>query len=200
MFLLAHKALRRTLQILPHQTEMRLATGIVLFTAGILYFMGQPLWCSCGSWRPWSWDIWSLHNSQHVLDPYTFTHVLHGVLLCGLLYWLPRSLSERVRLLAAVVLESCWEILENCPIIIERYRAATISKDYFGDSVANSVADIVACLIGYQLAYRLRTVKSLVFFAATELILLFLIRDCLILNVVMLVCPLDVVRQWQLGK
>lgn len=200
MFVSFAGALGKTLKNFRHQTTLLLGTGIVLLTAVILSLMGQPLWCRCGSWTPWSWDIWSAHNSQHIIDPYTFTHVLHGVLLCGILYWLPRSLSERVRLLAAVVLESCWEILENSPIIIERYRAATISKDYFGDSVANSVADIVACVIGYQLAYRLRTVKSLAFFAATEVILLFMMRDCLILNIVMLVCPLDVVRQWQLGK
>ncbi len=200
MFLLAQKALRRALQIFANQTSTRIGTEIVLITAAILYFMGQPLWCSCGSWRPWSWDIWSSHNSQHILDPYTFTHVLHGVLLCGILYWLPSSLSERFRLLTAVVLESGWEIFENCPIIIERYRAATISKDYFGDSIANSVTDIVACVIGYQLAFHLRTTKSVVFFAATEVSLLFVMRDCLILNVLMLVWPLDSVREWQLGK
>ncbi len=172
--------------------------GMVVVTAIILLLMGQPLGCKCGGWSPWSWDIWSSHNSQHLIDPYTFTHVVHGLILCGLIYWLPRSVSDGIRYLAAVVLEAAWEILENSPMIIERYREATISQDYFGDSVVNSVGDILACVVGYGIALRLRTAKSLVFCAATELILVITIRDCLILNIVMLVWPIEAIKQWQL--
>lgn len=163
----------------------------------ILHLMGQPFWCKCGGLSPWSWDIWSSHNSQHLVDPYFFTHVLHGVVLCGLLYWLPQRVSEPSRFLTAVVLEAGWEILENSPTIIERYRAATISKDYFGDSIINSAGDLIACILGYLLARRLGFRRSIVLFLLTELILLITIRDGLILNVLMLVYPSEVIKNWQ---
>lgn len=187
---------------LPHgicKRHVQLSLTLTVLAALILMLMGQPPWCRCGIWLPFSWDIWSSHNSQHLIDPYTFSHVLHGIILCGLLYWLPTSVSEGTRFVAAIVLEIGWEILENSPLIIERYRTATISKDYFGDSVANSVGDILACAAGYVIAWRLRTFKSLALFVATELVLLFSIRDCLILNVVMLVYPLDSIKHWQTG-
>ena len=97
--------------------------GLVVATAIVLWLMGQPLGCKCGGWSPWSWDIWSSHNSQHLIDPYTFTHVVHGIILCGLVYWLPRSVLQGIRFLVAVVLEAGWEILENSPLIIERHHA-----------------------------------------------------------------------------
>ena len=175
------------------------AVAVGMAMAIILYLMGQPLWCKCGGLSPWSWDIWSSHNSQHLVDPYFFTHVLHGVVLCGLLYWLPRSVSESSRFLTAVVLEAGWEILENSPTIIERYRAATISKDYFGDSIMNSAGDLIACIVGYLLARRLGFRNSIVFFLLTELILLLTIRDSLLLNVLMLVWPVEAIKWWQMG-
>lgn len=171
--------------------------AVSMAMAIILHLMGQPLWCKCGGLSPWSWDIWSSHNSQHLVDPYFFTHVLHGVVLCGLLYWLPQRVSEPSRFLTAVVLEAGWEILENSPTIIERYRAATISKDYFGDSIINSAGDLIACILGYLLARRLGFRRSMVFFLLTELILLITIRDCLILNVFMLAYPSEVIKNWQ---
>jgi hypothetical protein len=200
VILFTRKTLRLALQTVQTQSSIQLGTGVVFVSAVILCVMGQPVWCSCGSWQPWSWDIWSLHNSQHLIDPYTFTHVLHGFVLCGVLYWLPQSFTERVRLLLAVVLESSWEILENCPFIIERYRAATISKDYFGDSVTNSTGDIIACMLGYLLARRLGLRYSAVLFLLTELILLLTIRDSLVLNVLMLIWPFEAVKLWQMGS
>ena len=175
------------------------AVAVGMAMAIILYLMGQPLWCKCGGLSPWSWDIWSSHNSQHLVDPYFFTHVLHGVVLCGLLYWLPRRVSEPSRFLTAVILEAGWEILENSPTIIERYRAATISKDYFGDSIMNSAGDLIACIVGYLLARRLGFRNSNVFFLLTELILLLTIRDSLLLNVLMLVWPVEAIKRWQMG-
>jgi hypothetical protein len=133
------------------------------------------------------------------VDPYFFTHVLHGVVLCGLLYLLPGRMSKASRYLMAVVLEAGWEILENSPTIIERYRAATISKDYFGDSIINSAGDLIACVVGYLLARQLGFCRSIVFFLLTEICLLLTIRDSLLLNVLMLIWPLDAVRQWQIG-
>lgn len=180
--------------------HLRLSTvAVSLVMAVILYLMGQPLWCKCGGLSPWSWDIWSSHNSQHLVDPYFFTHVLHGVVLCGLLYLLPGRMSKASRYLMAVVLEAGWEILENSPTIIERYRATTISKDYFGDSIVNSVGDLVACIGGYVLAQQMGFRRSIVFFLLTDLILLLTIRDCLVLNVLMLVWPIEVIKRWQMG-
>lgn len=175
------------------------AALMTVATAIILWLMGQPLWCKCGAWIPWSWDVWSSHNSQHLLDPYTPTHMLHGVILCGMLCRLPRSISGSTRFLAAFAFEASWEILENSPLIIERYRESTMAQDYFGDSVMNSVFDILACAMGYGIAFRLRAVRSVIFSLATELILVFWIRDCLTLNVLMLVWPIEAIKQWQMA-
>ena len=176
-----------------------LMTALSVTTALTLKLMGRVVWCQCGSWIPWSWDIWSQHNSQHLIDPYFFTHVLHGIVLYGLLHWLWRSGSAPKRLLAAVLLETAWEVLENSPLIIDRYREVTISLDYYGDSVANSLFDIVACALGFVLARSVTAWKSMLFFVATELLLVFTIRDCLTLNVLMLVWPVDFVKQWQMA-
>ena len=173
--------------------------GVGMVMAIILHLMGQPLWCKCGGVSLWSWDIWSSHNSQHFIDPYSFTHVLHGVIFCGLLYLLPRRVSEPSRFLTAVIFEAGWEILENSPTIIERYRATTISKDYFGDSIINSVGDLIACIVGYLLARQLGFRRSIVFFLLMEVCLLLTIRDSLLLNVLMLIWPIEAVKQWQIN-
>ncbi|HIK91160.1 MAG TPA: DUF2585 family protein, partial [Planctomycetes bacterium] len=117
--------------------------AILLITAVVLHLSGRVFWCQCGTCVPWSWDIWSQHNSQHLVDPYFFTHVLHGIALYGLLHWLWKSAPVSKRFWASILLEAGWEILENSPLIIERYREATISLDYYGDSIANSLFDIV---------------------------------------------------------
>jgi hypothetical protein len=185
-----------------NQSRRQILVGTVVIaavTAIVVRLMGQPLWCRCDGWSPWSWDIWSRHNSQHWIDPYTFTHVLHGILLCGLLYWLPRSVPERHRFLIAMVLEAIWEIQENSPMIIERYRTATIALEYSGDSVANVIGDIYACALGYWIAFYARAWRSVLLFLVTELILAIWIRDNLFLNVLMLIRPIDAIQQWQLG-
>jgi hypothetical protein len=171
----------------------------------VLLCMGQPVWCKCGAWVPWSWDIVSMHNSQHLLDPYSLTHLLHGLVGClataGLLRF--RAVAARVdepkRFACVVLAEAAWEVLENTPMVIERYRAATISRDYFGDSVLNSMADVCACALGYAIARRLPTWASIALFFATELTLVAWIRDSLLLNILMLAWPLQAVRTWQSG-
>ncbi|MDG2129228.1 MAG: DUF2585 family protein [Fuerstiella sp.] len=173
--------------------------GVMLVTAAVLHLMGRVHWCECGNWTPWSWDIWSQHNSQHLIDPYFFTHVLHGIVLYVLLYGLGKSGPLSHRFLAAVLLEAGWEVLENSTLIIDRYREATISLDYYGDSIANSMFDIVACAAGFLLAARLKPSHSVMFFLVTELLLVLAIRDCLTLNVVMLVRPIDAIKQWQMA-
>jgi hypothetical protein len=123
--------------------------------------------------------------------------VLHGVLFCGLLWPLRARLTTPDRFAVAAVLEACWEALENSPLIIDRYRAATISLDYVGDSVINSCADVKCCLLGFVFAARFPVNLSIALFFVTELILALTIRDSLILNIVMLVHPIDAILAWQ---
>ncbi len=142
-----------------------------------------------------------MHNSQHLIDPYTFTHVIHGVLFYAL-FFLPlrkRSPGLGLGLVVAVALESAWEVLENTNYMIERYREATISLDYVGDSIINSMGDILACAGGYALAALVPVRISVAVVLLTELVLLMWIRDNLLLNVVMLVWPVEAIRRWQTG-
>ncbi len=173
---------------------------VAALTAVTLKLMGRIGWCSCGRLDPTSWDIWSAHNSQHLIDPYTFSHVLHGVIFYWALSLVPDRFIGHRRFLAAVTIEACWELLENSPIIIDRYRAATISLDYYGDSIANSFFDIVACGLGYWFARSVRWHWSVAAFAATEVAMLLTIRDSLGLNVLMLLSPIDGIREWQAGS
>lgn len=172
--------------------------AIVALTAIQLHRQGRAVWCACGQLNLWAGDIWSLHNSQHVLDPYSFTHVLHGVLLCGILAWLWPRLPLVWRLTATVFLEAFWEIMENSRFIIQRYREATIGLGYEGDSIINSIADIVCCGIGFALARHLGWRRSVILFVVTELILLVWVRDNLTLNVLMLVYPIEAIKSWQM--
>ncbi|MBL8123650.1 MAG: DUF2585 family protein [Blastocatellia bacterium] len=148
---------------------------------------------------PWSWNIWSTHNSQHIIDPYSFTHVLHGVLE----FWLIGLVFPRVplawRFFMAIFIESSWEVAENTSYVIQRYREETMSLDYFGDSIINSLADIVCCGLGFLIAYKLRFWKSLALFIATEVILILTIRDSLIINIIMLIWPIEALKNWQVG-
>ncbi len=175
----------------------------------ILLAMGRHWWCQCGSLVPWSWQIYSQHNSQHWVDPYSFTHFLHGLVFYAALSPLrqrsysilgrPVVLTPLICLALALAVEAGWEILENTPWVIDRYRAATISLDYYGDSIANSLSDLFACLLGYLAANRLRWQISLALFVIIEVTLLMTIRDSLLLNVVMLVYPIDAILNWQSG-
>jgi hypothetical protein len=172
--------------------------AVVAVEGAALWVQGQPLWCKCGSWVPWSFEINSRHNSQHFFDPYSLTHILHGVIFYGLLSLYPgRRVPVGWRAAMVAVIESGWELLENSPVIINRYRAATISLDYFGDSVINSMSDVVFCLLGFAIASRIPARASIALFVAIELGLLFWIRDNLTLNVIMLVHPIEAIRVWQ---
>ncbi|MCB9675466.1 MAG: DUF2585 family protein [Alphaproteobacteria bacterium] len=162
--------------------------------------MGRVPWCKCASWVPWSWDIWSLHNSQHILDPYSFSHALHGVLFYAGIFIVLRGRFPRAGVVLAAAIEAAWEILENTPMVIQHYRETTISLDYYGDSVANSVADIVCCVAGYAIAAVVPVWVSAIGFALTELMLVVWIKDSLLLNIVMLVWPMEAIKQWQMGE
>jgi hypothetical protein len=175
-----------------------LCAVILAIQAGIEYGMGRLPFCKCGVISLWAGDIWSDQNSQQVADPYSFTHVLHGVLLYGFLWLVARKrLSVASRLVAAVFLESDWEILENSPMIIDRYRSVTVSLGYYGDSILNSLSDVVCMAIGFLLAARLPVKVTVAGAVAIELILLWWIRDNLTLNLIMLIHPLESIKQWQ---
>jgi hypothetical protein len=162
---------------------------VVAAAAYQLHRQGRLWWCACGYLWLWSGDAWGSHNSQHLFDPYTFTHVLHGIVLCGLLAWCLPRLSPPWRFCLAVSIEALWEVFENSAFIIERYRAATISLGYQGDTIVNSLGDILAFGVGY----------ALVLFVAIEVVLLIWIRDSLLLNIVMLIHPIDAIKAWQLS-
>ncbi len=172
--------------------------ALISVTAAALSLMGQPWWCARGDLAPWSFDVNSPHNSQHLFDPYTLTHVLHGLALYGVMWWLARKrLAHGTRFSIAMVAEAAWEIIENTDFVIDRYRETTISLDYHGDSVLNSLADIVACAVGYGFALVAPVWASVALFAGIEVLLLAWIRDSLLLNILMLLWPLDAVYDWQ---
>lgn len=173
---------------------------VVLAAAATLYSMGRTVWCRCGSAVPWSWDVWSSHNSQHLADPYLFTHVLHGVAFFAGLWLVAGARVPLVwRAAIAAAIESCWELLENSPVVIERYRATTMSLDYYGDSVLNSISDVGACLLGFWIASRVPWKVSLAFFFATEIVLLLWVRDSLLVNILQLLYPIEAIKTWQMG-
>lgn len=167
--------------------------------ASILHRMGRVLFCTCGRVRLWAGDVNTPDNSQQLSDWYSFSHVIHGMIFFCLLWLVARRVAPRWRLLVAVVLECVWEILENSPIIIDRYRQATIAVGYTGDSILNSLSDVAMMIIGFLIASRLPWRWTLSLAVVMEMLTLAVIRDNLTLNVLMLAWPVDVIRQWQAG-
>jgi hypothetical protein len=170
------------------------ATALMLRLEGRLWF------CACGSIQLWAGQICSANNSQHFLDPYSFTHVLHGFLFFWLIAWLLSRLRANWQLALAVAVEAGWEVFENTNFIIDRYRSETAALGYTGDTVVNSFGDILCCLLGFIVARRLGLRRSLVVFAILELVLIVWIKDSLLLEILMLVVPIDTVRAWQMCK
>jgi len=164
------------------------------------FAMDRKLWGVSGEPGIWSGDIWSSHNSQYMTDPYTFSHITHGVLWYGLLALVANKLPVRVRFILAVALECAWEVFENTDMVIQRYRAATISLNYYGDSVMNSMCDILTAVLGFILAAMLPTRVTLIGVIVLEVALALWIHDSLLLNVLMLIRPIQAIRAWQLAK
>ncbi|HEX3560773.1 MAG TPA: DUF2585 family protein [Pyrinomonadaceae bacterium] len=173
--------------------------ALLAATALELHRQGRLWTCPCGHFALWVGGAWSSETSQQLFDPYSFTHILHGLVLCGLLAWgLPR-VPMRWRFFLAVACEAVWELVENTDFVIGRYREATAALGYAGDTVVNSLGDIAACAVGLALARRLGLLRSVLLFVATELVLLVWIRDSFLLNVLLLIYPSEKIRAWQMG-
>ncbi|MFW2828673.1 DUF2585 domain-containing protein [Sphingomonas sp. ID0503] len=172
---------------------------VVLAAAVILLLMGRHPICTCGRVDLWSNAVTGATNSQMLADWYTPSHVIHGFLFYAAGWLLLRKKPVPIRFVIAVALEAAWEVVENSPVIIDRYRHATFAFGYVGDSVVNSVADIGAMAIGFFLARRLPVAATVALAVVFELLTLWMIRDNLTLNVLMLVHPVAAIRTWQLG-
>ena len=177
------------------------AAAVVAIAAAILLGMGRVPICRCGYVKLWHGVVFSSENSQHLSDWYTFSHIIHGFGLYALFWLAGRRWRWPVglRLVLAIALESAWEILENTPLVINRYREQTIALDYYGDSVLNSLADIVAMVLGFLAAWRLPILVVLTLTIVMEVAVAWWIRDNLTLNILQLLYPTEAVLRWQQG-
>lgn len=175
------------------------ASGLMALLAAILVAMGRPPLCPCGTVSLWHGVVQSNQNSQQISDWYSFSHIIHGFIFFGLSRWLMRGAPLWAGLAVAIGIEGAWEILENSPVIIDRYREVTMAYGYSGDSVLNSVSDAGFMILGFLAASRMRWWATLLVAIAFELFTLWAIRDNLTLNVIMLVSPIEAIKEWQAG-
>src|ERR1035437_740462 len=182
-----------------HQWIIGAFIAALVLTAGIELWMGRSLLGPDDKFGLWEGNIWSSENSQRFAEPYSFSHFVHGILFYAALWFAARKLPVRHRLLIAVALEAGWELLENSPLIINRYRETTIALGYAGDSVLNSMRDILMMTIGFLFACRMRPWVSVAVVIAMEAGCALWVRDNLTLNIIMLIHPIDAIKAWQMA-
>ena len=190
---------RATALIIRHSRVLARAALVCAAVAAVELWMGRLPFGPDGRIGLWEGNIWSSEQSQRFADPYTFSHTIHGMLFYAILWLVARRAPVRTRFIGALVLEAAWEILENSPIIINRYREATIALGYVGDSVFNSVSDILFAGLGFLFAWRARPWLTVVVILAMEIGTALWVRDNLTLNIVMLLHPLDAIKDWQMA-
>lgn len=173
------------------------AISLIISTAAVLKISGRTWFAPDGNVFFWYGEANGTGTSQHFLDPYSFTHFLHGVMFCWVISWVGKNAHFAWQLICGIALESVWEVVENSELVINRYREATIALGYFGDSILNSVSDILMCSLGFYAARRLGLKKSMVMFALIETFLIFWIKDSLIINIIMLIHPVEAIKLWQ---
>ena len=176
-----------------------LIAAVLVLTATTLFVMGRSPICPCGRIALWHGAVQSDQNSQQIADWYSLSHIVHGLLFYAAGWLALRRWPWTARLVLAVAIESAWEILENSPLIIDRYRSVTMAWGYSGDSILNSLSDIGCMMLGFAIARRLPWWASAVLVVLLELVALVAIRDNLTLNLIMLIAPVEAIRQWQMG-
>ena len=176
-----------------------IAVGFVVLQALVLLALGQPLICACGTIKLWTGAVSGPENSQQLTDWYTYTHIVHGFILYFLLWLMAPRMPIGLRFVLAVGLEAGWEMIENTPFVIERYRQSALAQGYIGDSVVNSVVDTLAGVFGFILARISPVWSTVVVMIAMELFVGFMIHDNLTLNIIQLIHPNDAISHWQAG-
>jgi hypothetical protein len=192
-------AATKWLEQMPPGVFLFIIAGFVSLQAVVLLAMGQPAICACGTVKLWMGDVHSSENSQQFADWYSYTHIVHGVILFLFLWLVARRLPFALRLALAIGLEAGWEVLENTPVVIERYRQLALAQGYIGDSVINSVGDTLAAAFGFILARLLPVWTSTALVIAMELFVGYMIHDNLTLNVIQLIHPNGAISRWQSG-
>jgi len=190
-------------KLYPHRRAWLTTLALLALAVAILFAMDRPPICTCGYVELWHGVVQSSGNSQHLADWYSPSHFTHGLIMYFLAWLLWRKWKlfggkpARWALPIAVMVEAAWEIAENTPMVIDRYRAVTVSFGYSGDSIVNSAADIGWMIAGFVVATRLPAWASVALALLFELLTLWIIRDNLTLNVIMLFWPVEAIRQWQ---